>query len=415
VTQLQLEAAPKAGGAQAGAAVATSGAARSPAIGRKLAARLVDARALAAIAPALADLADRALEPNPFLHPAFFLAVLDHVAEAEELVALVVGDETAPGGLVGFLPLRAAPLHRRLPLRVLRSFAHVYGFADTPLVDAAAVPDLVEAIGDRLASGGMRALHLTGLPVDGPLWPALTDGLSDRGIPWLEHHRTERALLVPKSDAATYLASALIKKRRKELARQRRRLAEQGALELRRLEPGGDVDRWTGDFLELEARGWKGRAGTAMVQAHPPFFTAMARAMHGIGRLEMLGFFLDDRPIAMKCNLLHRTSGDGPCARFAFKIAFDERFDAFSPGVLLELEQIAALHEPDERGGWMDSCASEEHFMINRLWTGRRHLASLLVAPPSTSGRITIAGARALARLRRRPASAEAPIAGESP
>ena len=44
------------------------------------------------------------------------------------------------------------------------------------------------------------------------------------------------------------------------------------------------------------------------------------------------------RAIAMKCNL---RAGDGAVA---FKIAYDEAYARFSPGVLLEIEQIERLH-----------------------------------------------------------------------
>ena len=88
----------------------------------------------------------------------------------------------------------------------------------------------------------------------------------------------------------------------------------------------------------------------------------------------MLAIELDGVPIAMKCNFL---AGEGA---FAFKIAYNERCSRYSPGVLLELFNMSNLAERSPETRWMDSCASPQHFMIDRLWTGRRTLVDSLMA-----------------------------------
>jgi hypothetical protein len=87
----------------------------------------------------------------------------------------------------------------------------------------------------------------------------------------------------------------------------------------------------------------------------------------------MLALRLNQRPIAMKCNFLTADGG------YAFKIAFDENYRRFSPGVLLELENIRKLHS-NSSIRWMDSCATPDHFMINRLWLDRKPMCTLLVS-----------------------------------
>jgi hypothetical protein len=97
----------------------------------------------------------------------------------------------------------------------------------------------------------------------------------------------------------------------------------------------------------------------------------------------------------MKCNFL---SGVGA---YAFKIAFDESFARFSPGVQLELDNVVAFHErPQLR--WMDSCAVARHFMINRLWTDRRTVRTLLLAPGGLRGEVVVALLPLLTWLRRK-------------
>jgi hypothetical protein len=97
----------------------------------------------------------------------------------------------------------------------------------------------------------------------------------------------------------------------------------------------------------------------------------------------MLGLFLEGRPIALKCNFL------APPGSFAFKIAFDENYARYSPGVHLEManiEQVLAQPGLD----WMDSCAIPDHFMINRLWTERRTVQTLLISTGRRFGDLAV-------------------------
>jgi hypothetical protein len=97
------------------------------------------------------------------------------------------------------------------------------------------------------------------------------------------------------------------------------------------------------------------------------------------GRLERLSLELDGQPIAMLASLL------APPGAFSYKTAFDERFSRFSPGVLLQLENLAML----ERAGiaWTDSCAAPDHPMIDSLWRERRALGRFSIAIGGTARR----------------------------
>jgi hypothetical protein len=67
-----------------------------------------------------------------------------------------------------------------------------------------------------------------------------------------------------------------------------------------------------------------------------------------------------------------------PPGAFSFKTAFDEDYARFSPGVLLQIENLALL----QRDGidWCDSCAAQDHPMIDSLWAGRRAIGRYSVA-----------------------------------
>ena len=97
----------------------------------------------------------------------------------------------------------------------------------------------------------------------------------------------------------------------------------------------------------------------------------------------MLALRFNGRPIALKFNLLAEGGA------FSLKIGYDESYARFSPGLLLEVENVRRLHE---RGDieWMDSCAVSEHFMINRLWLDRRTIQTVLVPTGKGAGDIWV-------------------------
>ena len=162
---------------------------------------------------------------------------------------------------------------------------------------------------------------------------------------------------------------------RSKLGQKRRRLGQLGQLESRTLQADGNLDPWIEAFLQLEASGWKGRQGTALAvhKNERLFFESVVREAFARQRLMMLGLFLDDKPLALKCNFL---MGEGAVA---FKIAFDEEYARYSPGLLLEVDNVLQTHG---RKGlkWMDSCAVSRVEFYERLWTDRRVMQTTLVS-----------------------------------
>jgi hypothetical protein len=240
---------------------------------------------------------------------------------------------------------------------------------------------------------------------DGPFWRALAEALAESGRRSFVPYRFERAVMRPRGGSEAFLGEAVSGKGAKELRRLERRLAEAGKLEYAELQRPEEAEHWIADFIELEARGWKGRNASALgsSDAGRTFFTRAAHAAARQGRLMMLGLRLAGRWIALKCNFL---SGEGS---FAFKIAYDEDYARFSPGTLLELENIRRFHaRPELR--WMDSCADPDHFMANRLWVDRRRLADLVTTTGRAAGDLMVSSLPLLhwmsRTLRRAPAAA---------
>ena len=341
-------------------------------------------------------LALRAREPNPFFESWYLLPSLTAL-DPEGSVVLAVLERD--GEWLGLMPLVRARRYYRWPVPQLRNWVHANTFLGAPLVakgHEAAFWRALIAHADG-AAGTALFLHLAGLPLDGALHEALMAVLGESGRRHGVVYREDRALLRSGLAPEAYLEAALAGKKRKELRRQYARLAEQGALAVVRQHDAAGLDGWTAQFLALEAAGWKGKAGSALACA-PETAALFGEALKGAaarGRLERLMLTLDGAPIAMLATFL-----TAPGA-FSYKTAFDERLARFSPGVLLQRENLALLERPGI--DWCDSCAAADHPMIDHLWRERRAVGRVSVA---LGGTLRRAGFAALlhTELGRRPA-----------
>jgi CelD/BcsL family acetyltransferase involved in cellulose biosynthesis len=321
-------------------------------------------------------LAGSAAEPNVFAERWFVEAGIRYLGhdETARLVAIWSG-EGEGRALIGLIPLQIETGYARIPVRHVQNWRHAHAFLGTPLVRAGHErefwTELLALLDD--ADWALGFLHLTAIGEDGPIHRGLAAATKRIGRRCDIVHRRRRALLAAGPSAADYYEAAVRKKKRKEIARLRARLSEQGALRFETLERAEEVDCWASDYLALEAAGWKGRCGSALAARSDSaaFFRAVFSAAFAKERLEAIRLSLDDKPIAMLVNL------HAPPGAFSFKIAFDEAYARFSPGVLIEIENLRALDRPGF--GWMDSCAMDNHPMIDSLWRDRRSVVRLTV------------------------------------
>jgi CelD/BcsL family acetyltransferase involved in cellulose biosynthesis len=349
----------------------------------KLSARAIsDWGALEQLHDAWQELAIAAAEPNPFYEPWMLRPALRAFAPADrvEVIAVFRGEL-----LCGLFPTE----FRRGRAGLWR---HPYCYLTAPLLRRGFERPSIRCWLDALASRA-RVVRLEDVPGNGCVRLHLVDELNDRGWPALVSQAYTRAVLQRAPTADDFLARALAGKRRKELRRQRARLSELGRLTTEELAAGEDPRPWVAEFLDLEARGWKGREGVDS-SGDRAFMEEMAAGAARAGKLQMLALRLDGQPVALKMNLF---GGEGA---FAFKITFDESFGRFSPGVLLELDNVERAHRvPALR--WMDSCAAPNRFMINHLWPDRREMQTVFFATGSRLGALTVALVPLLHFLRR--------------
>jgi len=355
----------------------------------------VEWRALAELHPVIAEwseLAARALEPNVFYEPTFMLAAVSVLTP--DAGAMLVWSSGNPRRLLGFFP---AHLHQRrygLKLPILVGLTHAYGPLGVPLVEREAVEPVIAAWLAKLAAEpalpGLVLLPF--LPLHGPFANALEAIARRTQMPTADFSLHRRALLAPSGERALYVEHALGQHQHKELRRHWRRLSETGAVLLTAAGDPAAVAAAMEDFYALEMRGWKGRAGTAVAEHQDirRFTRAAVSGLAAEGKVLINRILVDGAAIAAAIVLR-----SGRQAWF-WKIAYDESFARFSPGVMLSVALTdELLDEPTiER---TDSCATPDHPMIDHLWRERLLIGNRLIAVrPQAPFRL----AKSLERLR---------------
>jgi hypothetical protein len=192
--------------------------------------------------------------------------------------------------------------------------------------------------------------------------------------------RWERAALKTTGNFDDWLAENFDHKRRKELKRLRNRFAEQGALVSQRLSPGEDLEPYLQDFLTLEQRGWKGERGTAL-SGNTGLVDALRKgllASHEKGALKFWRITFDGAPVAALFAVVDKGQA------MLGKIAYDETWSKYSPGVMIILDATADLFA-DSTVNMADSNAIPGHPMIERIWRDRLAFADIMIAPKGMS------------------------------
>lgn len=337
-------------------------------------------RELRDIVPAWDALTRQTLEPNVFYESWALLPALEALAAPDARVAvLLVWVDSSHSALVGLFPLVQEQTYQKFPACHWMNWLHLHCPLGTPLVHKLYAEKTLEAVFNWLHEhSAAMVFSLSKVPADGEFAQHLRLFARNRGG-WLNEHDTwERALLRAGPSGEDYVVTHQRKKKLKEYNRLRRRLEEVGELEFQTLLPGQShgLSTWVNDFLRLEQEGWKGRLLTAMgcQNGQRVFAENLIRNAAARGQLMMLKMRLDGKTIAIKLNLASATQGG-----YALKIAYNEQYAAYSPGVLLELENIYSTLD-NTRLEWMDSCAIPNHPMIDHLWVERRKMANFHIS-----------------------------------
>ena len=183
--------------------------------------------------------------------------------------------------------------------------------------------------------------------------------------------------MLDRASGVTDPRAALPTRRRKEYARQFRRLADLGPVVVETADTPTLVRARFEEFLVLEAASWKGRGGTALAGAAATVAFAREAVFNfsASGAARIVSIRLGDRAIAMVVVFIAGATA------YTWKIAHDEAYARYSPGAQAMLEAGRSLFL-DPRIARIDSCAIPDHPMIDHLWRDRRAIGTLVIGPP---------------------------------
>lgn len=336
-------------------------------------------------------LADAAVEPNPYFDPDFVLPCAAALGADPSL--LITEDEQ---GWTGCLPVVTRRGWRRVPASGLVSWRHLYCFLCVPLLRADAAAAAMHALLSLGIDHGEGSFFgLDHMLEEGPAAVAVESALEALGSTPVVAGRFSRAALRRHPGG---IDLAMSRKHRREVNRMQRRLSEELGAEVTLEDRSSDPAAYD-EFLHIEQSGWKGAEGTAMASmGHGDLFREICTRFADRGALQLLLLGAGGRWVAGLCNLLARDVG------FSFKIAYDESYARYSPGIQLEAEHARLFSEnPGLR--LVDSCAEPSQRMINRLWPDRRDLSIIAIPASGPRGWVVRPLLQGFAWVRRRRAS----------
>jgi CelD/BcsL family acetyltransferase involved in cellulose biosynthesis len=318
----------------------------------------------AGMGAAFADLARRAATPNPLMSPAA-VAALGSLVPDPEIVVLAATGGYAGERLDGVWVLRLRRTVWSLGFQVLETPAMpVYDNISEPVLDARHKEAVLAAFADFLQGCPdlPKVIRTTN-------WPRDLDAALPAQLRVTAEESWQRAVLAPPeaSDAEAYLKAAMGRNyriRSKRLAE----LEVTGMLSLVSLR-GEAALAGLEDYIALEARGWKGQAGTAL--ANEPdglsYFRAIVAQFAASDRIAVDQIRLDGKPIAIGLTV----EADGH--NMLWKTTFDEDFSRFGPGMLLNMAVTRRLFATGRAS--LDSGMTEFSSPDLMPWSGRRDMA----------------------------------------
>ncbi len=323
---------------------------------RLLTSEIIGRESLAALLPQWKALSERSADDNAYYSPAYAMALLETVSAKDKVRFLTVRDGAS---LVAFLPFQTSPM--RWPPFGVAGLAwqspHTYTCA--PLLDR----DLAYETADTLVTALMSMRPGTWM------FPRMNTGSTtvaalvaafERRL--LKHRFIEpfkRAVVGHGPSFDEHLKKNVASKRRRELARNRRRLSEVGHLRHRFVTGGPDLEKAVEAFLSIEAAGWKGHGGTAL-QCRPDSLAFARKAFTENPGCMADMLLLDDKPIAV--SLMVKSGRTG----FTVKCAYDETYRNYGAGLLLEEDALRNFLDGNfvDR---LDSGTNGSH-VIDGLW-----------------------------------------------
>lgn len=344
------------------------------------------------------DLESRSVEGNAFLSPHFVIPAVKHLEGAYEQKPMILAVESEDGSKLLALGLfEQAKNSRLLPLTHLQSWRCEHTLFDGLLVEKQHGTQALVTLFDWLSKQGRRwqGVAFTDRSDDGELHDMLEQAAEQTGATWFEDWSRERAIIPVDEVPEDCLQTLYSKNRRRTFRRAEKQLATFGDVTFSYAGRGSRVEDNVQAFLELEAMGWKGEKGSALLSSAGPekFCREMAERFAAAKNLVVYQCLVDGVPVASALNM--RSADD----LFCFKIGWNPEFASGSPGILNELHFLESTRTNLCDIRLADSCSKVGSY-IEDVWPWKRRLTTGVFTTTRT-GTLAASAMTQLKRLKR--------------
>jgi hypothetical protein len=251
---------------------------------------------------------------------------------------------------------------------LLEALPYNYAFLSNPVVDPAFLRDVIPSFLSAIRNNPLlpKVINLKSLDAEAPSFEMLVSVLTEQGSGQLRLSESTRPFATPEVGVKRSGST------RKKLRQDWNRLSAAGVVDIVN-NRAPDTQEAFETFLKLEAAGWKGARGTALLcdAAGVAFARQMVAALAERGNASVALLCVDGRAIAAQVLMYCGTTA------YTWKTAFSPDYAKYSPGALL-IDRITDDLFSSAGITAIDSCSYEGSFMA-QLWAGRRKMADLLI------------------------------------
>jgi Acetyltransferase (GNAT) domain len=330
-------------------------------------------------------LSNRVMEPNIFFTGRMLAPAMPRVEDRQVQLALIRDQSDRASRMRLLMPFSQEKPGFSMGASILRVWANPFGPLGTPLVDA---EDAAETLDNLLEALGRREAHLPkvlvmpDLRLNGRFAQLIRAVAVARNLPVTVTSPYQRPMLESYLDGEAYLKQSISAHHLREMRRQWRKLSADGPLTYEVARQPADIRRRTEEFLALEAKGWKGRKRSALINDR--YRAAFAReAIGNLAEADAVRIHtVDFKGRAIASLVVFVMAGEA----YTWKTAYDEDFSRFSPGKLLMMK-LTEWHLDDANIMRSDSCAVPDHPIMSRFWSEREEMATLVIGLSETADR----------------------------
>lgn len=305
------------------------------------------------------ELSRASLFPNPFYERWNLVPALEFLSNDKDLFLVLVRQK---GKLVGLFPIEIKKCFYFA--KIIQIWSHKHCFVSDPLLSVDIdFGEIIDLLNDRLNADWFYI-------------PAHNRHLLNYGDNVFFHLKTRAGIFSDRNDSYTQHHKGKFLRENRRLYRNLSKNFDIKYVEHRNKAEG--LER----FKDLENKGWKHSRKTSIKSSKSisNYYDSLIADQAANDKIQFQELWANDQLIAASFRL---TTGKH---WFDVKTTYNEGFSQYSPGRLLELENLGQL-DPNSFN-IIDSCTSTDNYMINKIWPDQLTFQDSIVFHDNKKGRL---------------------------